>query len=199
MDDTPKPKLETEDSDYWPYTQPVKVKDFLDNWLTPLDDDEPTFSKALPGEWAIMDGEKVTRFLEGYVFFNHFIRLDSDVSIQAIVCAWNRGAAIMPKENTHSFDHVIPVMLAPENGEAPTFGLLHDDWDDTVSDRACSNVSFILINSRNYAAAVNHADAAYRCTPNAYNFEDFTTNNPAACKIEPVTMYLSIAQGFGPK
>jgi hypothetical protein len=105
----------------------------------------------------------------------------------------------MPKENTHSFDHVIPVMLAPENGEKPTFGPLHDDWDGPDSDWACSNISFILINSRNYAAAVNHGAAAYGCTPNAFNFEDFTTDDPEVCATAPVTMYLSIAQGFGPK
>jgi len=100
MDDTPKPLPATMGSPYWTYTQPVKVRDFLDNWLTPPDDDETTFTDALLSEWAHL--EEVNRFLDGYVFFNHFIRLDSTVSIQAIVCAWNRGAAIMLKENTHS-------------------------------------------------------------------------------------------------
>jgi len=38
--------------------------------------------------------------------------------------------------------------------------------------RAASNVSFILINSRNYAAAANHNLAAYGCAPNEHNFKD---------------------------
>ena len=104
-------------------------------------------------------------------------------------------------ENTHSFDHVIPVMLAPENGEAPTFGPLHDDWNDTESDRACSNVSFILINSKDYAAAVDYDPADFGCTPNANNFEDITkpVGNAHGSDGTPKTVYLSIAQGFGPR
>ena len=203
MDNTTKPYRADPNNPYWKHTQPVKVRDFLDSWLT-APPRFNTFSEALCHGRKGTDAEGLQRFLDAHVFFNHFIRLDSMVSIQKIVCAWNRGAAIMPKENTHSFDHVIPVMLAPQNGEAATFGPLHDDWDDTELDRACSNVSFILINSRNYTAAVDHDPAAYGCTPNADNFEDIKKFVGKDVTIDfsdrtPKTVYLSIAQGFGPK
>jgi hypothetical protein len=84
----------------------------------------------------------------------------------------------------------------------PTFGPLHGRWANIFSDRACSNVSFILINSKNYAAAVNNDLAAHGCTPNEYNFKnirDFVGKEIDCPDGTPKTVYLSIAQGFGPK
>src|SRR5579859_2928655 len=206
MDDTPKPFLvKSVDlaNAYWEHTQPVKVRDFLDHWLT-APGENASFTAALYQKHHHTDAKELERFLDGYVFFNHFVRLDRIVSLRAMVCAWNRGAAIMPKENAHSFDHVIPVMLAAEDGTPTTFGPMFEKWSEDEVKRACSNVSFILINSRNYTTAVSDKAAAYGCTPNDKIFEDYKLfagdNVEVDCGAStPKTVCLSIAQGFGPR
>jgi hypothetical protein len=97
----------------------------------------------------------------------------------------------MAKEGTESFDHVIPVMLAG-GPDAPTFGRLHHEWDQQELERACSNISFILINSKMFAKAKNQDHAADNCIPTKKNFENFTMVKNAKA------MFLSIAQDFGP-
>jgi hypothetical protein len=207
MDRIPKPFTKHNTSGYWAHTQPVKVRDFLDGWLaSPNDGEYDTFSDALLHANHRTDKKELNRFLDGYVFFNHFVRLDHILSIEAIASSWNRGAAIMPKENTSSFDHVIPVMLAPRGRKktAPEFGHLHKLWNEDQLNSACSNVSFILINSRNYTAAVSHKTAAYGCSPNKRNFENVDMfggkNVEFVCGGQtPKTVFLSIVQGFGPR
>ena len=202
MDRIRKPFSLTSNPTYWRHTQPVKVRDFLDGWLAPPDD-YPTFTAALLKSNHRTNATELERFLDGYVFFTHFIRLDRILSVPAMVHAWNRGAAIMCKECTHSFDHVIPVMLAPEKG-ARTFGDLYGEWNTEELKRACSNVSGIFINSKNYTAAVNHKHAAYGCTPNKQNFEDFEMFGGENVEVAwndgtPTSVFLSIVQGFGPR
>ena len=191
MDDTPKPLPTNSKSPYWKHTQPVKVRDFLDSWLAPPGK-YPSFSAALcdTPDLNLIDMKEFQRFLDGHVFFNHFIRLDSIVSIRTIVHAWNRGAAIMTKEMNDSFDHVIPVMLAAEN-EAPTFGQMYQEWNDAQKQQAYSNVSYIFINSKNYASNANHNTAADECRPKKHNFVDYKIVNGSK------VVYLAIAQGFG--
>jgi len=194
------------DNSRWIHSRPAKVRDFLDSWLTAPNKNHQTFSAALCDGRKDADANELKRFLDGHVFFTHFIRPCEVVSFETIVCAWNRGAALMPPENTYySFDHVIPVMLAPEDGEPspPPFGPLYENWNATVMKRVVSNVSFILINSRNYPAAANHNLAAYGCTPNEHNFQDIK-DFLGKVKKRPSdetskTVYLSIVQGFGPK
>jgi hypothetical protein len=157
MDDTCKlyPSLD-ETSPYWEHTQPVKVEDFLNNWLAPPNSYR-SFCYALceTADLNPCSNNELKRFMNGHVFFTHFVPLDCAVSPRSIACAWNRGAALMAKEGTQSFDHVIPVMLDGGTSDAPTFGRLHHEWDQQELERACSNVSFILINSKMYAKAKN--------------------------------------------
>src|ERR1700685_2842121 len=94
---------------YWTHAQPVKTRDFLDHWLAPPVG-YSTFTAALLEAPTHANKTELERFLDGHVFFTHFIRLDRILSVPTMVYAWNRGAAIMCKENTNSFDHVIPVM-----------------------------------------------------------------------------------------
>jgi len=99
----------------------------------------------------------------------------------------------MAKEGNPGFDHIIPVMLAGEDGgPAPSFGPLHDDWNEDEVQRACSNVAFILINSKNYADSTGQENAANCCMPTEHNFMYFKM-----WEASPV-MFLSIAQDFGP-
>jgi hypothetical protein len=192
MDDTPKPDLGDETSPYWEHTQPVTVKDFLDNWLAPPKAYQ-SFCHALHATAGLnpCSEDDLDRFMNGHIFFTHFVRLDCAVSPRSIACAWNQGAALMAKEGTESFDHVIPVMLAG-GPDAPTFGRLHHEWDQQELERACSNISFILINSKMFAKAKNQDHAADNCIPTKKNFENFTMVKNAKA------MFLSIAQDFGP-
>jgi len=206
MDDTPKPfpaaAAKGDAIPYFEHTQPVKVKDFLNKWLA-APSGKGQFTDALYQTNIRTDSDELERFLNGYVFFNHFVRLERIVSMEAMVCAWNRGAAIMPKDNAHAFDHVIPVMLAAKNG-TPTFGPMFEKWSPDDVKKACYNVSFILINSRNYTNAAGHKAAAYGCVPKETNFSDlshFADNDVTRASFSgtPNTVYLSIVQDFGPR
>jgi hypothetical protein len=148
------------------------------------------------------DDKEFQRFLDGHVFFTHFIPLDCTVSLRALVRGWNGGAAFMAKAGNESFDHIIPVMLAGENGApAPTFGPLHGEWSEDELKRASSNVSFILINSEYIAYDTNEDpdedpdEDPYEddgCVPTQYNFGNFKMVNGSN------VMFLSIAQDFSP-
>jgi hypothetical protein len=72
----------------------------------------------------------ITRFLNGHVFFTHFIRAEEGLTMPLLVRAWNRGAALMCKSITKLIDHVIPAMLAPEPNKSPEFGLLYGELTD---------------------------------------------------------------------
>ena len=194
MDDTLKPDHGDAKSPYWEHTQPVKVKDFLDNWLAPPESYQ-SFCHALSETTDLKpcSEDELQRFMNGHVFFTHFVRLDCTVSLRSIACAWNQGAAFMAREGTKSFDHIIPVMLAGDTDvRPPNFGRLHHEWDQQELERACSNVSFILINSKMYAKAKNQDHATDKCIPTKKNFEDFKMVKNAR------VMFLSIAQDFGP-
>src|SRR5271154_4416127 len=195
------------DPTYWTHTQPVKTRAFLDSWLKPPAGYK-TFTDALLDAKTSVNKTELERFLDGHVFFTHFLRVDRIVSVPAMAHAWNRGAAIMCKECTHSFDHVIPVMLPPTNGAPPEFGPMYDHWDRGEDrnqlKRACSNVSGIFINSKCYTAAANHDLDGYDCTPNKQNFEDFEMFSGKNVKVAgkdgtPISVFLSIVQGFGPR
>ena len=99
--------------------------------------------------------------------------------------------------------HVIPVMLAAKNG-TPTFGPMSEKWSPEDVEKVCHNVSFILINSRNYTNAVGHKTPAYGCIPKKTNFSDlghFAGADVTRASVggTPNTVYLSIVQDFGPR
>jgi hypothetical protein len=187
---------------HWNHSQPVKVSCFLDHLLT-APDGKASFSEALDAKALQVDSDELRRFLDGYVFFNHFIRLEVKLSLELIIASWNRGAAIMPVEGTHRFDHVIPVMLAPADGST-TFGPLYKEWSGEEKRRACPHVSFILINSKNEFHPKGKVTQAKDIYPVHANLEDcsmFTGGDPihAGTDDTPKSVYLSILQVFGPR
>jgi hypothetical protein len=108
------------------------VSKFLNHLIVPLHLDHSTFSDGLKGFQGPnilhhgtlnVDDKNLRRFLDGYVFFNHFIRVNVKLSYSMFIHAWNRGAAIMCMTNTEGVDYVIPVMLDTE-GDVK-FGPLH--------------------------------------------------------------------------
>ena len=91
----------------WQFTRPIPVSVFLNHLIVPLQGNR-TFSDSLKGVQTpddIPDGtlniddKKLWRFLDGYVFFNHFIRIDVKLLYSMLVHAWNRSAAIMYDEH----------------------------------------------------------------------------------------------------
>src|ERR1700737_2156994 len=168
----------------WRFTQPIPVSVFLNHLIVPLQDNR-TFSDGLKGIQTLdnipdgalnIDDKKLRRFLDGEVFFNHFIRIDVKLSYSMLVHAWNRGAAIMCMTNTKGIDHVIPVMLDTKN-EA-RFGPLHGHWDNPEHiQQARQHISYILINSKNYASGMDQIQAAWATKFSAKNIRDYSANS----------------------
>jgi len=169
----------------WLFSRPIPVSDFLDHLIVPLQG-YLTFSEGLkgvqdrdnipPGTLNI-DDEKLQRFLRGRVFFNHFIRVEVKLSYSMLVHAWNRGAAIMCKTNTKGIDHVIPVML-DTNGDA-MFGPLHGPWRTEHIEQARQHLSYILINSRNYASGKDQIGAAWAAKFSQTNLREYGQSSHA--------------------
>ena len=163
----------------WQYSQPTTVSHFLDHLIVPLQG-HSTFSEGLKGVQdrdnilrgtLNVDDEKLQRFLNGYVFFNHFVRVDVKLSYSMLVHAWNRGAAIMCMTNTKGIDHVIPVMLDTK-GDVK-FGPLHGPWEKEHIQRARQHISYILINSRNYASGKDQVATAWATKFSARNLKEY--------------------------
>jgi hypothetical protein len=163
----------------WRFSRPIPVSDFLNHLVVPLRG-YSTFSEGLRGvrdrdnilrDTLNIDDEKLRTFLRGYVFFNHFIRIDVKLSYSMLVHAWNRGAAIMCMTNTKGIDHVIPVML--ETKGDVTFGPLHGPWQKEEIQQARQHLSYILINSKNYASGKDQIHAAWATRFSEMNLEGY--------------------------
>jgi hypothetical protein len=164
-------------SDQLRFSRAVKVSQFLNALITPRTGN--TFCEILhgvtPGEpfsqgTLNVDESKLRTFLNGYVFFNHFIRVEVKLTIPMLVQAWNRGAAIMCKTGTKGIDYVIPIILS-EGRDKHSFGPLHDEWTNEQCRAASHRVSYILINSKNYVAPKKQFDAAWAAKFSSKNFE----------------------------
>ena len=116
-----------------------------------------------------VDEQEMQRFLDGYIFFNHFTQVDVKMSYAMLCQAWNRGAAIMCKTNTKAVDFVIPVML-DTNIE---FGPLHDVWEGVHIEKARKHMSYILIKARNYASGKDQTAAAQEAKLMSANLHEF--------------------------
>ena len=177
----------------WTYMRPVKVSTFLDE-LFMAPGNYASFSDAVRQSDVehSVDQTELERFLDGYVFFNHFVRLQVKLSIEAVTRAWNRGCALMATTNAIGFDHVIPVML-PQPGKDQSFGPLFGDWSETQVQNATEQISFIMINSRNYAAAKDQNPSAYNIYPRESNLSG------ADVFLRSGNLFMSLLQEFGPK
>jgi hypothetical protein len=173
----------------WQFTRPIPVSVFLDHLVVPLQGNR-TFSDGLKGVQTpdnIPDGTlniddtKLRRFLNGYVFFNHFIRVDVKLSYAMLVHAWNRGAAIMCMTNTKCIDHVIPVMLDTKHNTK--FGPLHGHWQKPeYIQQARRHISYILINAKNYAAGTDQTQAAWATKFSEMNLREYSDNFQSVLK-----------------
>jgi len=175
---------------YWKYALPVKVSVFLDHLIT-APPNFNSFSEAIRA--TPIHDERLNRFLDGHIFFNHFLRMEENLTLPLIVQAWNRGAALMCKNNTPLIDHVIPVMLASTHGSPPNFGPLYDDWTEEQVEEARQHVSYIVINSRNYTDPRNWT-ATYITANNSNITECESTLGAANNKL-----WMTIMQEYGPR
>ena len=55
--------------------------------------------------------KEISKFLEGRIFFNHFVTLHTVMRSSILIKTFNCGAAIMIKSNTHGVDFIISVIL----------------------------------------------------------------------------------------
>jgi len=94
-----------------------------------------------------VDPAELDRFVNGHVFFNHFIPFERRLSIPLLACAWNRGAAVFCQGMCPNFDLVIPVLLA-DTPNSDVFGPMVGKWDDHHQTEALRHMSFILINAK---------------------------------------------------
>jgi len=184
---------ESEPLNYWRYTKPVRVSQFLDHLLV-APPGHRSFSAALISKYEELkvDEDKLNRFLNGWVFFNHFIRTEVRISIELIARAWNRGGALMCKPCTDSIDFVIPVMLA-QPGDETNFGPMFDDWTDAQIVEGRRWLAFILINTKNFRDPVDHDADALGIAPKTANFDDKWKFDQSQ------NIYLSILQELGPE
>ena len=182
----------------WEYTRPVKVSDFLNNFIQPPGEDgdfiSPTAAIEALAAKSLINPTMARRFLNGHVFFNHFIHVEEALTMPLLVQAWNRGAALMCKPNTELVDHVITVMLASEPNKPPEFGPLYGEWTDAQTEEARQHVACILINSKCYAKPTNHDKSAFKMTANEDNIKFSLDKDGNKSMFE-----LNILQEFGPK
>jgi hypothetical protein len=85
-------------------------------------------------------------------------------------------------------------MLAPEPNKSPAFGPLFGKWTPPQIDKARQNVSYILINSKNFARPKNHDEFALKMTAKEVNIQ-FSLDEQG----KKTVFELAILQEFGSK
>ena len=178
---------------YWRYTKPVRVHQYLNQLLVPPSGYQ-SFSECLYSKYTELKvpKDKLDQFLNGWVFFNHFIRCEEKISIELVAEAWSRGVGIMCKPNTTSINFVIPVMLA-QSADETNLGPMFDDWTRAELDEGCRHYSAIFINSKNFHDPVDHDTDALNMAVKAANFKDKSRFDKSG------NIYLSFLQQFGPE
>lgn len=170
---------------YLRFARAVRAKDFLDALISPIGTSTSP-AGIMVSEYLTQlispDGvdqvklnvnpEKMKAFLNGWVFFNHFVRVEVEVSVPILIHAWNRGAAIMCKTGTEGIDYLIPVMLEEEDTDKDvTFGPLFGDfWPREDLKAGRRRLTVFAINSKNYASGKDQEDAAWGTKLSKKNF-----------------------------
>ena len=195
----------------WDYSRPLTVHDFLNHLIdftsiynVPKNCKATTFSEYLM-RYSTIDEDKLKRFLEGHVFFTHFIQQQQTPRIDTLVKAFNRGAAIMCAPGTPRFDHIIPVLL--KDADTKGFGDLYNAWSEEQLDAARNNMSYILIQSKHYSSSmrwitetpdVEPIDKDWNTTGGARTIRGLAVRIPNLLDSLPSNnVFLSLIQDFG--
>jgi len=88
----------------------------------------------------------------------------------------------MCKTNTKGIDHVIPVMLDTKGNAM--FGPLHGPWQNEHVQHARQHLSYILINSRNYASGKDQIQAAWEAKFSASNLREYGDSSQSGHAME---------------
>jgi hypothetical protein len=100
-----------------------------------------------------IQNDEIRDFLDGMIFFNHWIRTNEVLRPSVLVKAWNRNAALMCKDGATGIDFVIPVMRnwSQETKVAETrLGkCTTGKWTDEEQAAANGVISYILIQTKN--------------------------------------------------
>jgi len=174
-------------SKHWRCSRPISTRDFLDSLVAPLVPGGK-FSDSLTAEFLNVDADRLDRFLDGWVFFTHFVLLASDLSYPKVVKAWNRGAALVCKPVCEGADFLIPVLQ--KSKEFIEFGPLYGQWSPQQVEVARKNVAFITINSKNYSNEATYDPMVWSCRLSPENMMDYEDSG---------IMFLSMLHAFGPK
>ena len=124
--------------------------------------------------------KEISKFLEGRVFFNHFITLHTIMRPSILLKAFNCGAAIMTKSNTHGVDFIIPVILPSADEKILSrLGNLFGEWTDEQERAAAEIVSFIMIDVKDKSSMTRNAakTAVMKVIPKEENFMFYKPQN----------------------
>ena len=146
----------------WEFSRPLPVRDFLNHFISSPD------STILFCDWVLRqelrtDRGKLNEFLEGTVFFIHFVRATERIRIQDVAVGWCRGYAIMTAPGNPAFDHLIPVLMP--DADVSKFGSILGERTDDQNAAARRSLSWILIDSKLYSNCPNWTTIAHALRP----------------------------------
>lgn len=97
--------------------------------------------------------DAIRDFLDGMIFFNHWIRTKEVLRPSVLVKAWNRNAALMCKDGATGIDFVIPVIRNWSQeikvAETRLGKCTTGKWTDEQQAAASGVISYILIQTKN--------------------------------------------------
>jgi hypothetical protein len=215
-----------ENPDPWTYSTPVTVRQFLnslfffrepvkpekrkrpdDRQNVEVEPAQKTTAAVPPADCftegfllpALKSNDHLFSFLDGTIFFNHWIRTEEVLRPSVLVKAWNRNAALMCKELATGIDFVIPAMrsLSPSeimDAESRLGKCTMGKWTDPQQAAASEVISYILIQTKNRITAKPGERLADMV--NTVPLDRRLTTRPNFVQHEPRHPFLSILFDF---
>jgi hypothetical protein len=172
------------------------VRDFLNHLIgAPSSDPAVEFVESALSEPLTTDPQKLKQFLDGHIFMTHFIRAGDTMRIQDLAVAWCRGAAIMTAPANPSIDHIIPVLMP--QADVSEFGPVFGEWNNAQIDAARRYMSYILIDSKNYAKPTTWTVVAHNLRPIDLSNGNKTQQTNLIGSHPLHNVYMAVVQNFG--
>jgi uncharacterized protein YecT (DUF1311 family) len=103
--------------------------------------------------------DEISSFLDGTVFFNHWIRTSEVIRPSVLVKAWNRNAVLICKDGLTGIDFVIPMMRSwsqIKDAETHLGKCTTGKWTDPQQATASEIISYILIQTKTRTKSKPH-------------------------------------------
>jgi hypothetical protein len=142
--------------------------------------------------------DKISSFLDGTIFFNHWIRTQEILRPLVLVKAWNRNAALMCKDGGIGVDFVIPVMRKwsqeIKDAETRLGKCTQAKWTDDQQAAASEVISYILIQTKNRTSSTtsDRLDEMVKAVP----LDNHLNTRPNFLQHEPQHPFVSILFDF---